>query len=74
MSPRKASGTLRGTTIELDAPLPALDGQRVRLVVEPDNDAPSTTTGPVEFGCAAAVVRVHADFDAPIPELADYER
>jgi hypothetical protein len=74
MSPRKANGTLRGTTIELDAPLPALDGQRVRLVVEPANDPPAPRNGSAEFGCAAAVVRVHSDFDAPIPDFADYER
>ena len=27
-------GTLHGTTITLDAPVPPLDGQRVRVVVE----------------------------------------
>lgn len=29
------TGFLRGTTITLDAPVPTLDGRRVRVVVEP---------------------------------------
>ena len=32
------TGVVHGTTIELDAPIPTLDGQRVRVVVEPSND------------------------------------
>ncbi len=31
-------GRVHGTTIELEAPLPALEGQRVRVVVEPVED------------------------------------
>lgn len=31
-------GTVRGSTIELEGPLPALDGKRVRVVVEEDDD------------------------------------
>jgi hypothetical protein len=37
-----ARGTVHGQTIELDDPVPELDGQRVRLVVEGagDEEAP----------------------------------
>jgi hypothetical protein len=39
-----ALGTVHGKTIELDDPVPELDGQRVRLVVEGagDEEAPLT--------------------------------
>ena len=33
------TGRLHGTTIELDAPVPPLDGQRVRVVLEPLDEA-----------------------------------
>jgi hypothetical protein len=74
MSPLTAHGTLHGTTIELDAPMPVLEGRRVRLVVEPASESAPAKTAAAEFGCAATLVRVHADFDAPLPDLADYER
>ena len=74
MSPVTAHGTLHGNTIELDAPVPVLEGRRVRLVVEPASEPAPAKTGIGEFGCAAAVVRIHADFDAPLPDFADYER
>ncbi len=32
------AGRVHGATIELDAPLPSLEGQRVRVVVEPMDD------------------------------------
>jgi hypothetical protein len=31
-----ATGVLHGATITLDAPVPPLDGQRVRVVIEPE--------------------------------------
>ncbi|MGD0679850.1 MAG: hypothetical protein ABSC94_31085 [Polyangiaceae bacterium] len=34
-----ARGVLRGVTITLDAPVPPLDGQRVRLVIEPETQS-----------------------------------
>ena len=34
------TGRVVGTTIELDAPLPPLEGKRVLVVVEPMEDAP----------------------------------
>jgi hypothetical protein len=33
-----ATGFLHGTTITLDEPVPPLDGQRVRVVVEPADE------------------------------------
>jgi hypothetical protein len=38
-----ATGVIHGQTITLDAPLPALEGRRVRVAVEPD-DAPANDT------------------------------
>jgi len=34
--PNSITGVLRGTTITLDAPVPPLDGHRVRVIVEAD--------------------------------------
>jgi hypothetical protein len=33
-----ARGVLNGATITLDAPVPPLDGQRVRVVIEPETE------------------------------------
>jgi hypothetical protein len=74
MSRVTAQGTLHGSTIELDAPVPVLEGRRVRLVLEPASETEPATVGTVRFGSAASVVRIHSDFDAPIPDFADYER
>jgi hypothetical protein len=41
------TGTLHGTTITLDAPVPALDGHRVRVVVE-DASAQAESTSAAE--------------------------
>jgi hypothetical protein len=49
------TGTLHGTTITLDAPVPALDGHRVRVEVEDDERA--TSRHAPEFVSAADVVR-----------------
>jgi hypothetical protein len=49
------TGTLHGTTITLDAPVPALDGHRVRVVVADDEHA--TSQHPPEGLSAADVVR-----------------
>lgn len=73
MSRVTVQGTLHGSTIELDAPVPVLEGRRVRLVLEPASEAEPATIAPVEFGCAASVARIRSDFDAPIPDFADYE-
>lgn len=32
-------GVLHGATITLDAPIPPLEGRRVRVVIEPENDS-----------------------------------
>ena len=74
MSRVTAQGTLLGSTIELDAPVPVLEGRRVRLVLEPASEPDAETPGTVKFGCAASVVRIGSDFDAPIADFADYER
>jgi hypothetical protein len=49
------TGSLHGTTITLDAPVPALDGHRVRVVVEDDERAISPH--PPQFVSAADVAR-----------------
>jgi len=49
------TGTLHGTTITLDAPVPALDGHRVRVVV--DDGECATSQHPPEVLSAADVVR-----------------
>jgi hypothetical protein len=36
--PNAITGVINGTTITLDAPVPPLDGQRVRVIVEPADD------------------------------------
>jgi hypothetical protein len=36
--PHPITGVLHGTTITLDAPVPPLDGHRVRVIVEADDD------------------------------------
>ena len=36
--PNAVTGVLHGTTITLDAPVPPLDGHRVRVIVEPAGD------------------------------------
>jgi hypothetical protein len=33
------TGVLHGATITLDAPVPPLDGQRVRVVIEPETES-----------------------------------
>jgi predicted thioesterase len=38
MSEAAASGILRGTTITLDAPVPVLDGRRVRILIESEDE------------------------------------
>jgi hypothetical protein len=35
------TGVLHGATITLDAPVPPLDGQRVRVVIEPETETES---------------------------------
>ena len=41
------TGVLHGTTVTLDAPVPRLDGQRVRVFIEP-------VAGPAEHELSAA--------------------
>ncbi|MFC1642101.1 hypothetical protein ACFL5O_05350 [Myxococcota bacterium] len=77
MAQLTALGTVHGNTIELETPVPSLNGCRVRLVVEPapdDSRRPTTRDQRGRFGCAAGVVQVHEDFDAPLSDFADYER
>jgi hypothetical protein len=50
------TGTLHGTTITLDAPVPALDGHRVRVLVE-DDERPTSQRPSPGFVSAADVVR-----------------
>ncbi|HEX2880076.1 MAG TPA: hypothetical protein VHO25_11150 [Polyangiaceae bacterium] len=38
MGEAAATGTLHGNTITLDAPVPVLEGKRVRLVIEPEDE------------------------------------
>jgi hypothetical protein len=37
------TGLLRGTTIELEDPVPEMDGKRVRVVLEPLDEEPRLT-------------------------------
>ena len=72
-----ALGTVRGSTIELEAPVSSLEGRRVRVLVEPAPEElrePTAAPGEGRFGCAASVVRIRADFDAPLTDFANYER
>ncbi|MGD0680159.1 MAG: hypothetical protein ABSC94_32655 [Polyangiaceae bacterium] len=50
-----ARGVLRGVTITLDAPVPPLDGQRVRLVIEPETE--SHVSGDLSPAERAALLR-----------------
>jgi hypothetical protein len=38
MGEAAVTGTLHGNTITLDAPVPVLEGKRVRLVIEPEDE------------------------------------
>jgi hypothetical protein len=37
MADAAATGVLRGNTITLDAPVPALEGRRVRVIIAPED-------------------------------------
>ena len=45
MADAAVTGLLQGTTITLDAPVPPLDGQRVRVIIAPADEDGQLTAG-----------------------------
>lgn len=55
------TGTVRGATITLDAPVPALDGHRVRVVVEDASCSVDSNRPPSQPTSAADAIRMLVD-------------
>lgn len=65
MANAASTGTLHGNTITLDAPVPPLEGQRVRVLIAPADD--DTSLGSVEQAKAWAEW-IASSVDGPIED------